>query len=157
MNKPTIVKKDGFMVVGLKYRGKNEQNEVPQLWQSLMPVANQIRHIVPHGAIYGIMDNYDETTGEFDYIAGFEVSQLANIPRGMVGVAVPARTYAVFEATLATLREAYNYAYQWLPMAAYESVPGPEFEMYDETFDPHDPDSLLYIYLPVKQRIPVVA
>ena len=66
MNKPTIVKKDGFMVVGLKYRGKNEQNEVPQLWQSLRPVADQIRHIVPHGATYGIMDNYDEATGEFE-------------------------------------------------------------------------------------------
>lgn len=145
---PEIKSKPAFTAVGMKYRGKNENNEVPQLWGEFGPRMNEIKHIV--GPAYGVMDNYDEKSGEFDYVAGFEVDSTADIPAGMVSVDVPEQTYAVFTCTLPTLLEAFKYAYKtWLPQSGYNRADGPEFELYDENFNPEDETSKMYIYIPV--------
>ena len=60
---------------------------------------------------YGVCDNYDDTDGEFDYVAAFEVGGKVEIPDGMVKWDMPAQTYAVFTCTLPTIREAYQHAY----------------------------------------------
>ncbi|MGC1121768.1 MAG: GyrI-like domain-containing protein [Candidatus Methanofastidiosia archaeon] len=86
---PEIKSKPAFTVVGIKYRGKNENNEIPQLWFKLGPRINEIKHRV--GSAYGVMDNYDEESGKFDYIAGIEVDSSADIPEGMVSIDVPNR------------------------------------------------------------------
>ena len=38
----------------------------------------------------------------------------------------------------------------WLMQSDYQRAPGPEFELYDENFDPEDPSSEMYFYVPVK-------
>ncbi|KYK32318.1 MAG: hypothetical protein AYK19_03325 [Theionarchaea archaeon DG-70-1] len=145
---PEIKSKSVFTVVGMKYRGKNENNEVPQFWDKFVPRMNEIKHAV--GPAYGVMDNYDEKSGEFDYVAGLEVDSTADIPKGMVSMDVPERTYAVFTCTLPTLFEAFQHAYKtWLPQSGYKRAEGPEFEFYDENFNPEDENSKMYIYIPV--------
>ncbi len=148
---PKIVDRSGFIVVGLKYRGKNENNEIPQLWQVLGPRSGEIQNRFDDQVAYGISANIDKSTGDFDYIAGFEVSTTEELPEGMVSFKVPGSRYAVFSTTLPKIGETFDNAYHtWLPESGYQPTGGPEFEVYDERFDPQDPDSLFDLYIPVK-------
>lgn len=150
MEEPTIKSLQTFTVIGLKYRGKNENQEIPGLWQKLMPRFAEIKERVVPGFSYGLMGNMDEVSGEFDYLAGFETKVTGDPPEGMNTWIVPAQNYAVFSCTLPTLMETFEYIYQtWLPGSKYERGSGPEFELYDEAFDPQDRESLLYLYIPV--------
>ena len=148
---PQIVQKEACPVVGLKYRRKNENNEIPQLWRDLMPRAGKVQHIADPHAAYGINDNMDESTGEWDYVAGFAVHSAEEIPPGMVRWEVPGGTYAIFACTLPTLGETYLHAYRtWVPQSDYQLAGGPDFELYDEAFNPEDPASTMYIYVPIQ-------
>ena len=148
---PKIVKGAAFTVVGMKYHGKNENNEIPQLWGEFGPRMHEIKQVANPHIAYGVCDNFDKSSGEFDYIAGFEVSSTAEIPGGMVSWDIPEGKYAVFTCTLPTLGEAFQYAYHtWLPQSGYQHVAGPEFELYDERFDLKDPGSEMDVYIPIK-------
>jgi AraC family transcriptional regulator len=149
---PKIVKRAAFTVVGMKYHGKNENNEIPQMWGQFGPRVPEIKHIVDPHVAYGVCDNFDESSSEFDYIAGFEVGSTAEIPEGMVSWDIPEGKYAVFTCTLPTLGETYQYAYYtWLPQSGYQRAAGPEFELYDESFDPKDPSSKMDVYVPIQK------
>jgi AraC family transcriptional regulator len=149
--KPKIVSRPTFVVVGLKYRGKNERGEIPQLWQAVGPRVREIKNIADDRAAYGISANMDESTGEFDYVAGFEVSTSEEIPEGMVRFEVPGGKYAVCSTTLPKIGETFHNTYHtWLPESGYQPTGGPEFELYDERFDPQDPSSEFDLYIPVK-------
>jgi AraC family transcriptional regulator len=150
---PEITKRSAFCVVGIKYRGKNEKQEIPQLWGQYGTRWKEIKHIVNQDVAYGVMDHYDPDSGEFDYVAAMEVGELEDIPEGMVGWEIPAQTYAIFPCTLPRIKEVYDFAlHSWLPESAYEHTGGVEFELYDENFDPQDPSSEFYYYMPVKEN-----
>ncbi|MBN1487082.1 MAG: GyrI-like domain-containing protein [Anaerolineae bacterium] len=146
---PKIMTKPAFTVVGLKYHGKNEANELPQLWAELNPRIDEIQHQTGYAA-YGVCGAMD-TEGNFDYVAGFAVTSTEDIPEGMVAWEVPEQRYAVFECTLPTIHKTYEYIHQtWLPQSEYERTNGPDFELYGEYFDPSNPGSPMYIYIPIK-------
>jgi len=148
---PKMISRPAFTVVGMKYRGKNEHGEIPKLWGEFMPREGGIKQKVNPHICYGVMGNYDEGSGEFDYVAGFEVESAADVPEGMVRWNMPEQSYAVFTCTLPTIREAFEHIYHtWLPESGYQRADGPEFELYDERFDPQDPSSEMYVYIPVK-------
>jgi AraC family transcriptional regulator len=147
---PKIVHKDGFTVVGMKYHGKNESDEIPQMWRAFGARAGEIENRVKENIAYGISANMDES-GAFDYVAGFEVSSTEAVPEGMVCFEVPGGQYAVFTTTLPKLGETFQYAYHaWLPQSGYQAVGGPDVELYDEYFDPRNLDSELTVYVPVR-------
>ena len=149
---PKIVKRAAFTVVGMKYHGKNENNEIPQMWGQFGSRVPEIKHRVDPHVAYGVCDNFDESSSEFDYIAGFEVGSTAEIPEGMVSWDIPEGKYAVFTCTLPTLGETHQYAYHtWLPQSGYQRAAGPEFELYDESFDPKDPNSKMDVYVPIQK------
>jgi AraC family transcriptional regulator len=149
---PKIVTKPTFTVVGMKYRGKNEKNEIPQLWEKFMPRAGEIKQRAnPFG--YGVMDNYDEKTGEFDYLAGVEVQNVSDAPEGMESWQVPEQTYAAFPCNLKNIKETFQQIYhEWLPQSGYQRTDGPEFEYYDESFRPDQGKLDLFIYIPVRKK-----
>ncbi|KPL00920.1 MAG: hypothetical protein AMJ91_02615 [candidate division Zixibacteria bacterium SM23_73_3] len=149
---PKIVTRPAFTVVGMKYRGKNEKNEIPQLWEKFMSRAGEIKRRA-NAFGYGVTDNYDEKTGEFDYLAGLEVQDASDVPEGMESWQVPDQTYAAFPCNLKNIREAFQQIYQqWLPQSGYQRADGPDFEFYDENFKP-DQDKLdMFIYIPVKKQ-----
>lgn len=148
---PKILTRSAFTVVGLKYRGKNQKNEIPQLWEKFMPRAAEIKNRAnPFG--YGVMDNYDEKSGEFDYLAGVEVQDASHVPEGMESWQVPEQTYAVFPCNLKNIKEAFRQIHhEWLPQSGYQRVDGPDFEFYDENFKPDQGKLDLFIYVPVKK------
>ena len=93
----------------------------------------------------------DMETGEFDYVAGFEVSGAGKVPDGMVALEVPGGRYAVFTTTLPRIGETFDSAHHtWLPEAGHQPTGSPEFELYDERFDPQDPGSVFDLYIPIK-------
>lgn len=148
---PKIVSRERFTVIGMKYRGKNESNEIPQLWQELGPRVEEIKNIVGPHVAYGICANMDMASGEFDYIAGFEVSSAEKVPEGLVSFELPGGRYAIFTTTLPKIGETFHNAYHtWLAETGHEPTGGPEFELYDEQFDPQDPDSTVDLYIPLK-------
>jgi AraC family transcriptional regulator len=151
--KAKIVKREAFTVVGLIHSGRNENNEIPQMWEALGPRFSEIRHVAKPDIAYGVIGSFDEESGTFDYLAGIEVDRAADLPKGMASWEVPAGTYAVFTCTLPTLGETHARIHStWLPESGYERAPGPEFELYDEEFDPRDSSSKMEIYIPIQPR-----
>jgi AraC family transcriptional regulator len=147
---PKIVSRPGFTIVGMKYHGKNENNEIPQMWQAIGPRFGEIGSVADPHTAYGISANTDSETGEFDYLAGLKVSSAEEIPEGMVRWEIPEGTYAVLPCTLPTIGETFKYAYHtWLPQSGYEPTGGPEYELYGPEFDPQDPDSTFELYIPI--------
>jgi predicted transcriptional regulator YdeE len=148
---PKIARKEAFSIVGMHYRGNNAEGEIPQIWRKVGPRMSEIKNIVEHGAAYGVSDNMDQATGEFDYIAGFAVSDVKEVPEGMVNWQIPGGQYAVFRTTLPKLGDTFKYAYyEWLPKSEYEHRPGPDLELYDEAFDATDPNSEFEVYVPIQ-------
>lgn len=149
--KPKIITRPRFNIVGFKYRGRNEQQEIPQLWLTFGSRFSEFKHKTEKHTAYGIMDNFDEELGEFDYVAGVAVSSAEGQPADAVYWQIPEQTYAVFTCTLPTIHETFDKINtEWLPESGYQRQPGPEFELYDERFDQEDPNSELDIYIPVQ-------
>ena len=148
---PKIITKPTFAIVGMKYRGKNKNDEIARMWGEFIPKAEAIKHRVTRFVAYGAMDHFDETSGEFDYVAAFKVDSTADVPEGMVCWEIPESKYAVFSCALPTISKAFDYAYKtWLPQSGYERACGPEFEFYDKDFNPEDENSEMYVYIPIK-------
>jgi AraC family transcriptional regulator len=145
-----IVSLPAFTVVGMKYRGKNEHDEIPQLWGQFVPRIPEIQDRNPDPATYGVMSNFDEATGEFDYVAALHVNSASVLPEGMVSVDIPAARYVVFTCTLPALSSTYRQIHQWLPQSRYEHAGTPEYEYYGEHFDPENPDSPMSVYIPIR-------
>lgn len=149
--KPNLVIRPSFTVVGMKYHGKNQHNEIPQLWGKFGPHMHEVNHVIHPEVSYGVMDNFDEESGEFDYMAACEVNSLTDIATSMTLKVIPAQTYAVFPCTMASLKQTYEMICQkWLPTSGYHRGDGPEFELYNEHFDPLDINSEMFIYIPVE-------
>ncbi len=145
-----IVSRPAFTVAGMLYRGNNSNNEIPQLWEQFGPKMGILPHRVDAQTCYGVCDAFDEEAKVFDYIAGCEVKPGEQMPKGIVTRAIPAQTYAVFTTTLPEIQATMGYIYgTWMPSSEYKRGDGPEFELYGEDFDPDDPASRLYIYVPV--------
>lgn len=144
---PEIVSKPAFTAVGLKYFGKNENKEIPQLWGTLNPRAGEIKHKT--GIAYGVCGEMEEN-GRFHYLAGYGVTDTSSLPSGMETWDVPAQKYAVFPCTLDTIHQTYQYIFDtWFPQSGYQKAEGPDFEWYGENFDVETGEGMA-IYMPVK-------
>jgi predicted transcriptional regulator YdeE/DNA-binding transcriptional MerR regulator len=151
---PKFVELPAFTVVGMRYYGRNEHQEISGLWGEFNMRVPEIQHVTPGSAAYGVcITPPDAPNGEFEYVASFQVDSITDIPEGMVSRQVPAGKYAVFthEGSLEKLCDTYHYIYQvWLPQSGYQIGAGLDFEYYDEDFKDFAPDSKFYIYVPVK-------
>lgn len=144
---PKIVTKPPFTVVGLMYHGKNENNEIPQVWDKLNPRYREIENRT--GPAYGVCGDMEEN-GRFHYLAGFEVTEVTELPAEMEKWTVPEQKYAVFPCSLKTIQETYRTIFEtWLPQSGYVKADGPDFEFYGEEFDMATGEGMA-IYLPVK-------
>ncbi|KKL10041.1 hypothetical protein LCGC14_2559820, partial [marine sediment metagenome] len=95
--------------------------------------------------------------GENRYIVCNEVSQVEEVPEGMITETFPAQKYAVFThiGKLNNLGETIRYINgEWLPNnSTYERVPyGIEFEYYDQRFRLNSDDSELDLYIPIQEK-----
>ena len=147
---PKIVYLPAFTVVGMHYRGTNQEDEIPQMWGQFVPRIGEIQYRADNGATYGVMYGYDEASGAFDYVASLQVTQAANLPPQMVAVELPAAQYAAVDCTLPIVGQTYRELQAWIAASEHARAGTPDFELYPPSFNPGDPGSIMSIYIPIE-------
>ena len=142
-----------FLVAGPGERFNHQNGAgIPALWhrfhQSVADVSGRIGQVA-----YGVCCNGDDA-GNFDYIAGVEVSDFSDLPREFARVRIPAQRYAVFTHAehVSTVRRTVNTIWnQWLPASGLKVADAPNFERYDETFDPLSGNGGFEMWVPIRE------
>ena len=155
---PKIVTKPGFTIIGMRYFGKNENQEIPALWEKFDQRIEALGGLPNNTgeATIGLCITPEDAPVEdgFEYVAGFPVSKVEDIPEGFVVRHVPEYTYAVFahKGDLPSLSKTYKYIYEtWLPQSGYKLAAKLDFEYYNEDFKDFAPDSIFYIHIPIEK------
>lgn len=146
--KAPVVTIQGFTVVGLEYFGNNQNGEIPAMWPVFNEREEEIPNKLPLGA-YGVCSDMD-AQGNFSYVACVQVSEVGELPNGMVVKSVPAGKYAVFTFTedLSKLQAFYQNIYGvWMQELGFERDNRPDYEHYDERFMKNGEFD---IYIPIK-------
>jgi AraC family transcriptional regulator len=140
-----------LLIAGLGDRFRFESNQgIPALWQRFVPYIGTIPGQIG-AATYGICCNADGA-GSFDYVAGVEVARFDDVPRELRRVTIPEHRYAVFthRGHISTLRSTvYTIWNKWLPESGHTLGEAPDFERYDDRFDPGTGTGAVEIWLPI--------
>jgi AraC family transcriptional regulator len=123
----------------------DDPSRIPAQWQRFGPWIGNSR------IVYGVISETG-APGTFDYLCGIEVTDLASIPAGLVGLRIPPQKYAVFTHRdhISKIRNNFHAIFdQWLPNAGYKRAKAPVFERYDERFDPRTGLGVVEIWVPV--------
>ena len=142
-----------LLVAGIGERYTCETSAaIPGQWQCFhQSVANFPGRIGP--VAYGVCCNADDA-GNFDYIAGVEVADFSDLPREFSRVRIPEQRYAVFTHRdhVSSIRRTVNTIWNhWLPASGLKAADAPNFERYDENFDPLTGNGGLEIWVPVRE------
>jgi AraC family transcriptional regulator len=142
-----------LLVAGIGERINHENNGagIPNQWNRFHQVADNIPSRIGKVS-YGVCCNGDDA-GNFDYIAGVEVADFSDLPRGFQGVRIPEQRYAVFVHSdhISTIRRTVNTIWNhWLPASGMKAADAPNFERYDEKFDAGTGNGGLEIWIPVR-------
>jgi AraC family transcriptional regulator len=146
-----IVERPAMTVVGMHQRARPNDGSLPALWEKFGPRMEMIPNPVNPAVSYGICRDMDMQTNQFDYLAAVEVDGKGEIPEGMTRWEVPGGLYAMIPAKLMTIGDAYALSESVIPDAGFRRSAGHDYELYDERFDPADPDSILYVCIPVEK------
>ena len=141
-----------LLVAGIGERYNHESVAgIPNQWQRFHQTVENIPGRIGKVA-YGVCCNGDDA-GNFDYIAGVEVSDFSDLPREFYSVRIPEHRYAVFTHRdhISTIRRTVNTIWNhWLPASGLKVADAPNFERYDENFDSQTGNGGLEIWIPVK-------
>jgi AraC family transcriptional regulator len=150
---PRFATSKPLLVAGLGERVSQENSAgIPGQWrrfhQSVANIPARIGNVA-----YGVCCNGDDA-GNFDYIAGVEVADFSDLPREFARVRIPEQRYAVFTHRdhISTIRRTVNTIWNhWLPASGLKAADAPNFERYDEKFDPVTGNGGLEIWVPVRE------
>jgi AraC family transcriptional regulator len=149
---PRFENAKAMLVAGLGERISQETSAgIPGLWQRFHQHVQDLPGRVGPVA-YGVCCNGDDT-GNFDYVAGVEVADFSDLPREFSRVRIPAQRYVVFTHTehVSSIRRTVNTIWnRWLPASGHIVADAPNFERYDEKFDPVTGNGGLEIWVPIK-------
>jgi AraC family transcriptional regulator len=141
-----------LLVAGLCERYDCESSKaIPSQWQRFQPYIGNVPGQIG-ATTYGVRHNSDEE-GNFDYIAGVEVTDFSLLPSELTGLRIPPQTYAVFSHRdhIATIRSTIMTIWnKWLPESGHEVADAADFERYGEAFDPRTGMGGLEIWIPIK-------
>lgn len=121
---------------------------IPVLWQRFAPHIGYVPGQIGR-ATYGVSYNCDDS-GNFDYIAGVEVSDFDAVPAEFARTRVPAQTYAIFEhhGHVTGIKQTYEAIWcDWLPKSGRKPADGPTLERMDRRFDAVTGNGTLEIWL----------
>ena len=143
-----------LLVAGISERctHENQGAGIPSQWQRFHQKVAEIPDRLGQVA-YGVCCNGDNS-GNFDYIAGVEVSDYSDLPREFARVRIPEQKYAVFTHSehISTIRRTINTIWNhWLPSSGMKAADAPSFERYDEKFDPATGNGGLEIWVPIRE------
>jgi AraC family transcriptional regulator len=141
-----------LLIAGLGERYTWESSKaIPAHWQRLMPDLQTIPRRLGQ-TTFGVSYNGDDE-GNFDYIAGCEVSDFSALPTAFSRLRLAPQTYAVFahRAHIAEIRRTFSTIWtKWLPESGHEATDAPGFERFDDAFDSQSGEGGLEIWIPIK-------
>lgn len=141
-----------LLIAGLEERYTWETSKAaPAQWQRFVPYLGNIPGQVGR-ATYGVSCNGDDE-GNFDYIAGVEVTDFSDLPAGFSRVRLGPQKYAVFAHCehISTIRRTVNTIWsKWLPDSGHELADAPNFERFEEEFDSRTGMGGFEIWIPIK-------
>ncbi len=141
-----------FLVAGLSERYTCESSAaIPSQWQRFNQYFGKVPGQVGDVA-YGVCYNADDA-GNMDYLCGVEVSDFSALPGEFSRLRIAAHRYAVFSHRehVSTVRRTWNTIWnKWLPASGHLPADAPNFERYDEKFDPVSGMGGFEIWLPLQ-------
>jgi AraC family transcriptional regulator len=152
---PRIARRAAFNVIGLAGRfTPPTASRIPELWTRFVARIDQIPHRQGAGT-YGVCSEADPATGDeggFTYVAAVEVERIDAVPEGMIALTVPGGRYAVFTHAghISRLHDTVQRIWgSWLPASRYRHVPRPDFEVYDERWNPGTGLGEIDVWVPI--------
>lgn len=124
---------------------------IPAQWQRFLALG-----LMPAGGAttYGVMCGGDDARRSFEYMCAVEVASFDALTDAVGRMRIPAHHYAVFthEGHVATLRQTWDAVWsQWLPISGFRPANTPDFERYDERFNPMTGEGVIEIWFPVEK------
>jgi AraC family transcriptional regulator len=111
---------------------------VPSAFYQLCRMIHLVPHVVEPRVVYGAI-RAEEGPRPDRYLAGVEVSEVGELPEGLVAGGVPEGLYAVFsvDGSLNAIGEAYGFINEaWMPSSGYREARCGATEVYGPRFVP---------------------
>jgi predicted transcriptional regulator YdeE len=125
-----IISKNAFQVVGLKWEGAydgGQMGEIGILQDLMVERINEVTNVVNPEKIFGV--SYVRSDGFTLYLC-VEVSEVINLPEGMVSLIIPAYTYInEWKSSEHTVEEAYNKIHTYMNDNGYGRPKGHEINI----------------------------
>ena len=124
---------------------------IPPQWHELHKL--RVPNVVAETVSYGATCAMDSAIQRLEYLAGFHVSSFDGLPAEMGRMVVPASRYAVFTLpNVMAIRPFWlEFFSTWLPESGEAVSRTPDFERYDERFDPVTRGPL-EMWIPLQER-----
>jgi AraC family transcriptional regulator len=152
---PTFRDHPSFKLAGLRrfHTFADAPRDIPKQWAEFSQLPIPGLHATK--IFYGATCQTDLPNQRFEYMCALEVpdfSQLDSLAGRMI---VPAAHYAVFTEPngTATLHDTWQFIWkQWLPASGLKPAPTPDFERYDERFNPTTGEDPIEIWFPIQRQ-----
>lgn len=165
MTEPVVKEFGPYRAIGMNYKGKNENQEIPSLWSGPDGFISRMKEVKPYNGpfmSFGLCRCIPGATdGSFEYIAAVPAADDAEIPEGMIEVQIPRCSYIVFPVrNLGELSQTWNATQGWFAaQSEWETYCGPTqgcdcanhpfFELYPAEFNGSNE---MFLYSPVRKK-----
>ena len=125
--------------------------EIPAQWAAYNTEDRRVPGATPDD-YYGIVHNFSEESGTFDYICGQEVPANATLPDGFAAITIEGR-YARFatKGHISTMNAAWSEIYNsWMTRPEYRPRKGASVEYYPPEFNGMTGDGGYEVWLPIE-------
>lgn len=138
-----------MLLAGIRRRHAYEQaiQGIPKQWEEFMaqlPLPGQLG-----STTYGAVCGHDG--GGFEYMCAAEVDAFDRLPPGTGRMRVHTQHYAVFlhSGPISGIRATWESALAWLAEGSWQSAHKPDFEVYDQRYDPASKSGEVEIWISV--------
>ena len=116
---PKVVEVPGFSVIGIQVRTNNAKETavggvIPGQWEKFFKegIADKIPNKISP-TIYAVYTNYaSDHNGDYDFIIGMKVSDVSEVPPGMVAAKVPSSRFAIVPSATGLVSQVVPQAWQ---------------------------------------------
>jgi AraC family transcriptional regulator len=154
---PKIVIRETDLAIGMGDSfTQGDTDKISQLWNRFIERIPEIRNAKPYslGVCMASHPDVPKKAGDtFVYVAAMPVTSIDEIPEGMVACELPQSRYALFthKGPIADIRHTVEYIWgTWIPETEYKLKDIPDYELYDDRFDPVTASGEVDIYVPIE-------
>lgn len=153
--KPRFETTSKSLMVGIRrhHAFQDGATNLPKQWQEFsrkLPMPAQIGTTT-----YGIICGSDNIAKSFEYMTAVEVEEFPEITDWQQRLIIPIARYAVFthDGSSDDIYKSWERIWQeWLPRSGYLNSNIPDFEKYDERFNPILNEGIVELWVPIKAK-----